>query len=33
MSEVERESQIQLTKDIPYLTLTVELWGSYGEDL
>ena len=28
----EVESEVKLTKDIPYLTLTGELWGIYCED-
>ena len=29
----ESESDIRITTDIPYLTLTGELWGAYCEDL
>ena len=32
MIMAEHKSNIELTKNIPYLALTVELWGVFGED-
>ena len=33
MKTAEHKSDIELTKDIPYLALTGELWGVCCEDL
>ena len=33
MTAAERQSDLKLTTDIPYLALTGELWGVYCEDL
>ena len=33
MTEAEHKLQVKLTKDTTYLTLMVELWGVYCEDL
>ena len=33
MSAAEHKSEIELTKDTPYLALMDKLWGVYCEDL
>ena len=33
MTETEHASEVIFTKDIPYLTLTGEVWGVFCEDL
>ena len=33
MVMAEHKSNIRLTKDTPYLALTVEMWGIFCEDL